>query len=114
MNKFSERRLTENEVVFRSVNQEAQEFASETLGDSYALPFYCECSNLKCRHRIKISAKEYREIHENDHRFIVKVGHEIPEIEKIIKRERSFIVVEKYGDPPSNEELREALKKIST
>ena len=106
------RRLTENEVIFRSVNQDAQKAVSKTLGNEMTLRFYCECSSITCKKRFKLSVKEYKRIHENDHRFVILPGHEISRIEKIIKEEGAYTIVEKYGDPPSNEAVETALSKL--
>jgi hypothetical protein len=112
MDKLSQSRLAENEVIFRSVNSDVQQFITSTEGDNTALRFYCECSRLDCRQRILLSAKRYQELHKNKRQFIALTGHEQPEIEKIVKAEDGFNVIEKYQDPPSAQKIRAAVKAI--
>ncbi len=104
MQELSDRRLAENEVIFKQLNTEIKDFVIEDAPNSpYAnkpLRFYCECSNLDCRERIPITAQEYDKLHKNNRRFILKPSHYLPEIEKIVERGKDFIVVEKLKVPP--------------
>jgi hypothetical protein len=114
MNELSERRLVENEVIFRNANQNVQEFIEEEEGPdtTTTLPFYCECSNTECVKRIRLTPRQYKDTHPKDSRFIVIPGHEILEIEKIVKKEPDYNVIEKFGKLPSAEEINIALRTI--
>lgn len=115
---YSERRLVENEVVFRQRNEqitkdlEALQKAAESEGhDSIAqnakydsgvpLHFYCECSDENCRQRIVLKPKEYSELHANSSQFIVIPGHHVPKIERVVLTTGNYEVVEKYITPPA-------------
>ena len=109
----SERRLEENEVVFRQLNEQVQkgfdeihhmaaeegqpEFAKGT--DDLALYFYCECSDENCTKRIKVSTHEYNNIHKERDHFIAVPGHEVPSIEHVVRKEDGFNVIEKREVP---------------
>lgn len=113
MNAFSERRLKENEVIFREANETVQQFIEEETGHSgNVVPFYCECSRADCRQRIELTTGQYDDLHQNKKQFIVLAGHEIPEIEKIVFKQAGFNVVEKYGKVPSPQEINTALTTI--
>lgn len=114
MDKLSERRLVENEVIFRESNKAAQEFIENELSvpSDTPLHFYCECSRPECKEHIELSADKYKQLHQNNRQFIVLTGHEITSIEKIIKKEDGFNLIEKYGEPPTAEELNLAVKHI--
>lgn len=100
--KLSERRLKENEVIFMRANKGVADFIEEETGHSNVIvAFYCECSNLDCRDRIKINTKLYKKLHKNPKHFIALPGHEFPNIERIIKKEKGFNILEKIGDVPS-------------
>lgn len=109
MNKLSERRLAENEVIFRQINSEIKEFVIEdALSSTYAkqpLRFYCECSNMDCRERIEITADEYDSLHKDTKHFVLRAAHFTPEIERVVKETDKYIVVEKYNMPPVPEEI---------
>ena len=112
----SERRLAENEVVFRQLNEQVKKSIDETnqLAADHgqpeyvitqgpkapALHFYCECSDENCTKRVKINYTEYNEIHKNRDHFVVALGHEVPEIEHVVRKESGYNVVKKYEAPP--------------
>ena len=114
MNKSpSERRLAENEVYFRQLNENVQEgitnlakLADENRQHNLShqndspLHFYCECSDENCRDRIIITPSEYNQIHSHRNRFIIIPGHEVVAVEKVITEHQKFFIVEKYLNTP--------------
>jgi hypothetical protein len=115
MNNFTQQRLKENEVIFRSVNENVAEFVEEQIGGEDAiLAFYCECSQSQCRERIKLTTKKYKEFHSNEHQFIALAGHETPQIERIIKKQDGYNILEKFGKVPSPEAIDLALPRVAT
>jgi hypothetical protein len=112
MNKSSEHRLAEHEVIFRDANLYVANFIEDAQGKSIKtlLPFYCECSNKNCRERIELTPKNYKSLHGGIRQFIALKGHETPEIEKIVMRKKGFNVIEKFGDPPGIDVIKSALK----
>jgi hypothetical protein len=113
---LSERRLAENEVVFRQLNEQVKKGVEETnklaieenqhdmiidLEDwQTSLQFYCECSDENCTKRVTVDYAEYNKIHEQRDHFIVAPGHEVAKIEQVVRKEDGFVVVKKYGKPP--------------
>jgi hypothetical protein len=106
---LSERRLAENELAFRKSNEKvtkeldqlkeaAEKDGHEQLaqGTDIPLQFYCECSNMGCRKRITFTPGKYKELHQNSNQFILVPGHEVAEVERVVFRGDSYIVVEKY------------------
>jgi hypothetical protein len=113
MDKLSERRLKENEVIFQQANKGVADFVLEEKGGDPVIKFYCECSNMDCRERIPLRASKYSELHKNKRQFIALNGHEMPKIEKIVSKHEDFSVVEKYGDVPSVEDIDKTLTVIA-
>jgi hypothetical protein len=110
-----QRRLAENEAVFREFNKrvqlgieevnkiaKAEHDTSMHLGSHTLLHFYCECADEKCTKRIKMSPKMYRKIHEDNDTFALACGHEVPEIEYVIRTTPDYCVVRKYFEPPEH------------
>jgi len=108
--KKSERRMAENEVVFRMLNEQVEKDfdkikkVSEAAGlegdeyptqDNTPLHFYCECFDENCEDRIIMKPEEYAEIHEERDRFIIIAKHNAEEIETVVRREESYWVVNK-------------------
>jgi thermostable 8-oxoguanine DNA glycosylase len=105
---LSERRQIENEMIFRRVNEKV----GDELGmldnmhiednnleliwdDTILLNFKCECSDENCDQRIPLKLSGYKQIHENRNTFIVKLNHQVENIENVIKHEKEYSVVMK-------------------
>ncbi len=105
---LSERRQIENEMIFRRINEkvgddlgalDAMHIEDNNLDliwdDTILLSFKCECSDEDCDKRIPIKLSVYKKIHENRDAFIIKLKHQVKEIEKVILTEDTYSVVEK-------------------
>jgi hypothetical protein len=89
------RRIGLNEAVFRQVNERIEELA-ETFGlTKQQLDLICECGNAECSSRIAMTQKDYETLRSDSATFAVVRGHEIPDVEEIIKRETGYDVVRK-------------------
>lgn len=120
---LSERRLIENELLFRDQNEnlargflefEQMAKADGTLknypGLDSPLPFYCECADSHCRQRISLTPKEYMQLHKQNTQFVVLPGHITPGVERRVKGTRHYIVVEKFKIPETSELKTRLLK----
>jgi len=113
MKQRDERRLAENEIIFRQINRDADEFLHDVGVENLVLaPFYCECSNIDCNQRIEMASAEYERIHLNPKRFIVVKGHEVPAIEDVVERHDIYNVVEKLTELPTPEDAERRLKEL--
>lgn len=105
---ISERRQIENEMIFRRANEkigdDLDQIDAEHIEadhpelirtDDLVFHFKCECSDEDCDVRIPIKLSVYQKIHENRDAFIIKLKHQVKEIEKIIVDEDTYSVVEK-------------------
>jgi hypothetical protein len=114
MDKLSERRLKENEVIFQQANEGVAQFVSEESGDDDPIiKFYCECSNIDCRERIVLRASDYHKLHKDQRHFIALEDHEMPEIEDIVSKHDGFSVVRKTGKIPSIKDIDKSLSDIA-
>jgi hypothetical protein len=116
MTPLSERRYAENEVAFREANHKIQDELDQISAQAQAeghpfaeheslqLHFYCECADEKCRERVVLSLRDYREAHANVSRFVLLPGHEVPEVERVVRREPTYMIVEKFVTPPGHAE----------
>lgn len=109
---LSKRRLAENELVFKQANTQVIEglskFKKAAAADGHhaiaqnvdsPLHFFCECSDERCRRRIVMKPSKYIELHKNKRCFIIKTGHEVPSIERVIFEDEKFTVVQKFIIP---------------
>jgi len=85
--------IARNEAFFRAVNEGIAE-ASERF-DSSEAEFLCECGDARCTHRIEVTLEEYQNVREHPARFLVRRGHNLPEVEEVVHRSRRYAIVEK-------------------
>jgi hypothetical protein len=112
---LSQRRMVENEAVFREMNKRAINYIDE-LGeiadndknkeylryDDSPLHFYCECADENCHERIAMKPSDFTEIHKKNDVFIVLPDHEVNMIEEIITKHKTYYIIKKYTEPPKS------------
>ena len=92
------RRVVHNEALFRQVNASIEglnQGMSELTGDFAVV---CECGDVYCIDQIRVTKTVYERARSNAVWFLVKAGHEIPDVEHVVEAGEGFVVVEK--DPP--------------
>lgn len=93
----SKDRIAHNETLFRDVNEriEAGRWPTDR-GEPVA--FRCECGTLRCNMLVEMTIDEYEHVRASATHFMLVPGHEIPEIERVVQREASYVVGEKIGE----------------
>ena len=103
-------RRAKNEALFREVNERVAEVATQFLeeGETHRQPvgFSCECARPYCGEPISMTLGEYETIRAEPTHFAVSPGHERLEIESVIERHPTYLVVEKR-DQEAQEVARE-------
>ena len=93
-----ELRAAQNQMLVRSVNDRVMEELGETLGGSTPeLEFACECADVSCFEKIRLSPQRFLAIESDANRFIVLCGHEVPEVEDVVGERDGFLIVSKRG-----------------
>lgn len=96
---LNRQKRVDNELTFKRRNRKAEQMVKAEIGEReakhWALHFCCECSDQKCDERIEMTVQEYGLLHKNPRQFMVKPGHEDPEIETVAQPYFDFIVVKK-------------------
>jgi hypothetical protein len=92
-----EERLARNEILFRGVNERIEEQAVGQGPDAHVFEFLCECSNLDCSLRLRLTLSAYENVRRDPTSFVVAPGHELPEIEQVLIRAADYQVVQKEG-----------------
>jgi hypothetical protein len=57
----------------------------------------CECIDEACTQRVTMTVREYEAVRSDSNTFFVKPGHNLPEVEEIVREEASYVVVSKVG-----------------
>ena len=95
-----EERIARNEKGRRGVNLELEEISEHELHALKATPIevLCECGRDRCHERITLTIAKYDEVHDQDDRFVVAIGHELPDVENVVERNEGYLVVDKFGE----------------
>jgi hypothetical protein len=97
------RRVGENEVLFRTVNEEVQaldrRFGART--GAQTMEIVCECGRTDCMERIELLPDMYEALRADGARFAVKPGHVVPEVEEVAERQDRYWVVRKREGGPA-------------
>jgi hypothetical protein len=59
--------------------------------------FFCECADINCMEKIGMTRREYEKLREDSTHFAVKLGHVLPEEERVVEERAGYLVVEKVG-----------------
>ncbi|CAN5602802.1 hypothetical protein BH23PAT1_BH23PAT1_0730 [soil metagenome] len=108
----TERRMAENQVIFRDKNEEVPKRLASLKKAAVAeghndlvqkvdqpLHFYCECSDEQCNQRIRMKPSKYSKLHKNKKQFVILPGHEVPKIERVVLSDKKWVIVEKHEVP---------------
>jgi hypothetical protein len=89
-----EKRLAENEVWFREINERLEE---QTPDSAPSLIVICECDDVECVERIPLSHADYEAVRVEPTHFLVSYGHADLSVEEVVRRADTFEVVRKRG-----------------
>ncbi len=93
-----ERRVGDNEALFREVNERIAGLgkpAQAWSGDG-TIEFLCECGEEGgCGQRVRVPLDVYERVRSQDDRFVVRPGHETPELERAVDWTDDYVVVDK-------------------
>jgi hypothetical protein len=92
-----EQRLSENEALFRAVNERIEDKTPAEAGEQ-RFEIFCECADLDCLERIEISRSSYEQARAEPDLFIVRPGHEQPTLEESIVETPTYLLIRKTGD----------------
>lgn len=91
-------RLAQNEDFFREVNEKINTKAESYGSDSHLYEFFCECSDVACVERVKLTLREYQHVRAAPTRFVVMKNHVVKEIEHVVETVKDHMVIEKHGE----------------
>ena len=90
-----QRRIGENEAIFRDVNQKVRRL------DTTWMTILCECGDAACRDQLLIDPDEYARTRDDSTLFILRPGHEAAETEKVVSKHLEFWIVQKRPGLPA-------------
>jgi hypothetical protein len=94
-----DRRVGENEALFRNVNDEVADLNQTFLVEG-RLRIVCECGEQSCVEQIELTSQEYEAVRADAELFAVKPGHDASDLETVVERHDDYWVVRKdRGEP---------------
>jgi len=99
-----ERRIAENESLFRAANERIADWEERAREDATE-PYFCECADPDCDQKVELRAADYERVRSESNRFFVVPGHEIPDVERVVESHEAWAVIEK--DPRVEEIVEE-------
>ena len=93
-------RLAKNEALFRGVNEKVKEVHGdlEAREPGELIDFICECGREDCLAQVQLTVAEYEAVRADPARFLIKPGHELTEVERVVEGTERFAVVRKHAE----------------
>ena len=91
-------RQARNEALFREVNERIAELgeSAQSWSPDGSVDFLCECGTEGgCGERVHMPLDVYERVRAQDDRFVVRPGHETPEIERAVDWTDEYVIVDK-------------------
>ncbi len=89
-------RIAHTEALFRDVNERIAESAERF--NARDAEFVCECADPACAERVPATLDQYEEVRADGTHFLLVPGHEVDELERVVKRpHRRLAVAEKFN-----------------
>jgi recombinational DNA repair protein RecR len=96
-----ERRIAENEILYRSVNERIEDLNAAFGAMTESMSVVCECGEGACAEQIEIGAADYERVRADPTHFIVLPGHEIADVEEVVAHGGAYHVVRKRPGGPA-------------
>src|SRR5690348_14024255 len=92
--------MTENESLFREVNERVDETATQFVGEdgSSTQEYFCECANADCTFRVELTHEQYASVRADPRQFVVLPLHFTPEVETLVTKNEGHWLVRKTGE----------------
>ena len=91
-------RQARNEALFREVNDRIVELDESAQAWSLdgTIDVFCECgAEGGCGERLTVTVRVYEKVRQQDDRFLVRPGHETPELETAVEWTDGYVIVDK-------------------
>ncbi len=95
------RRIGENEAIFRSVNEQVRTLTATLSTAADNMKVVCECGARSCTEQFEIGTDVYAEVRADSALFVIKPGHDLPESETVVAKNKTFWTVRKDPGLPA-------------
>lgn len=60
--------------------------------------YCCECAQLECDVTVSLTAEEYEALRSDPTHFVVRSGHEVKDVERVLEDRGSYAIIEKCDE----------------
>jgi hypothetical protein len=93
-------RIARNEAAFRETNEQID--ALNAAGAQLpAFQIVCECGSHSCLETFTVAVGEYEAVRAHGDRFLLKAGHDASDVESVVERHGTYVVVAKNAGAPA-------------
>ena len=89
------RKVGENEALYRNVNEKIEGLSAAFGVLTNSMTVVCECGSGTCAEQIEVGVADYERIRSDSELFIIRPGHEIPDVEDVVEKTEAYDVVRK-------------------
>ena len=89
-----ERRLGENETIFRAANERMAGWEERDRLEAVEL-YFCECADPTCTQKVRLGGPDYERVRSDPTHFFVVRGHEVADVETVLESHPDWVLVEK-------------------
>jgi hypothetical protein len=82
-----------NQSLYREVNEQIERLRG---GAALFVEFVCECTE-NCSVKLPLTIEEYESVRRVPTHFLVKPGHTLPDVERVVMQNDRYVEVEKFG-----------------
>jgi 23S rRNA A1618 N6-methylase RlmF len=90
-----EQRIIENEKLFREVNERVAQIQANYSGPDPE--WVCECGDETCFEKVALAVEDYEQIRTHSDWFVIRPGHDKPDVERVVHQYDGYVVVEKFA-----------------
>lgn len=85
--------IARTEALFRNVNEEIGDASARF--DAEVGEFVCECGDPTCTEHVEVPLTEYEAVREDPTLFVVRPGHVMGPVERVVERKPRYTVIQK-------------------
>jgi hypothetical protein len=87
-----------HQTLRREVNEQIRKLGpGSSIGPPDTIEAVCECAYVGCTSRVELGVPNYEEVRRFPSRFVVKAGHEVSLLERVVAESDTYVIVEKVG-----------------
>jgi len=90
-----ERRVGQNEALFRQVNDRVEDLNAAFATMTRVFDVVCECGSTDCMAQVAVPRDAYERVRAEPTWFIMRPGHEVADVEHVIEEHGGYNVVRK-------------------